>query len=365
VNVKQSTSRERSDSAPSLYGHPAATRASLVQAANDMASSQARSPSPTRHYNGRRSTSRSGIDGVLSPAAEETRFNLPDVLDEDESEEAPTPRHAHESTPLLNQHNEGTATSHDSSSTHVDHARGNGHAHGHGSGHNHGSMNMHAVLLHVLGDALGNVGVIATGLIIWLTEWRFKYYCDPVISLVITVIIFSSALPLGKCPILRRHSRLLTPPVVRSASYILLQGVPNSISLDEVRSEILAVKGILSVHELHVWQLSESKVVASVHVTTSRNVDFMDAAAQIRERLHHLGIHSSTIQPEYHQTNAPSDQALKVSRLRYEPWGIASLPLCRQTRTLIVSFLALRTRAAMPRMLAAVSDLPLVRKETN
>ena len=62
-------------------------------------------------------------------------------------------------------------------------------------------MNMKALLLHVLGDALGNVGVIATGLIIWLTSWSFKYYCDPVISLVITAIIFHSALPLGESPI--------------------------------------------------------------------------------------------------------------------------------------------------------------------
>jgi zinc transporter 1 len=66
-------------------------------------------------------------------------------------------------------------------------------AHGHA-----GSMNMQALVLHVLGDALGNVGVIATGLVIWLTSWSFKYYFDPMISLVITVIIFSSALPLGE-----------------------------------------------------------------------------------------------------------------------------------------------------------------------
>lgn len=58
-------------------------------------------------------------------------------------------------------------------------------------------MNMRALVLHVMGDALGNVGVIATGLIIWLTTWQFKFYFDSVISLVITVIIFSSALPLG------------------------------------------------------------------------------------------------------------------------------------------------------------------------
>ena len=59
-------------------------------------------------------------------------------------------------------------------------------------------MNMRALVLHVLGDALGNVGVIASGLIIWLTTWQYKYYSDPAISLVITIIIFSSALPLGE-----------------------------------------------------------------------------------------------------------------------------------------------------------------------
>ncbi len=57
-------------------------------------------------------------------------------------------------------------------------------------------MNMKALVLHVIGDALGNVGVIATGLIIWLSDWSLKYYCDPVISLLITVIIFHPPLRL-------------------------------------------------------------------------------------------------------------------------------------------------------------------------
>lgn len=82
----------------------------------------------------------------------------------------------------------------------------------HSHGHAHGSMNMQALVLHVLGDALGNVGVIATGLIIWKSTWEFKYYCDPVISLIITVIIFSSALPLGEYHISRVHACLLTSP---------------------------------------------------------------------------------------------------------------------------------------------------------
>jgi zinc transporter 1 len=86
---------------------------------------------------------------------------------------------------------------------------------------------------------------------------------------------------------------------VRSTSFILLQGVPPTISLEDVRNAILQVKGVHSIHELHIWQLSESKVVASVHVTASRNEDFMRVAIEIQEALHHRGIHSSTIQPEY------------------------------------------------------------------
>lgn len=97
-----------------------------------------------------------------------------------------------ETAPLIRREDvEGGGHSHDHS--HGGKSTGGAHSHGHA----HGSMNMKAILLHVLGDALGNVGVIATGLIIWQTTWSFKYYFDPVISLIITAIIFSSAMPLG------------------------------------------------------------------------------------------------------------------------------------------------------------------------
>jgi zinc transporter 1 len=90
--------------------------------------------------------------------------------------------------------------------------------------HSHQNLNMRGVFLHVLGDALGNIGVIATALFIWLTDFKWRFYSDPVISLVITAIIFSSALPL-----------------VKSASLILLQGVPRGISIDDVKEDILHV----------------------------------------------------------------------------------------------------------------------------
>ena len=175
-------SRARSDSYSSLYGHPAATRQSMVQAAQEIA--QAGSPAVSQRKQSR--PSRSHSRPAVSHEQEATLVA---------TDSAPESTPADERTPLL-----AGSPSSDSPSLNA------GHTHAAG-GHGHGSMNMHALLLHVFGDALGNVGVIATGLVIWLSDWSFKYYFDPVISLVITVIIFSSALPLGK-PFIRPLSAL-------------------------------------------------------------------------------------------------------------------------------------------------------------
>jgi len=162
-----------------------------------------------------------------------------------------------------------------------------GHSHG-GHGHSHGDLNMRGVFLHVMGDALGNIGVIASALIIWLTHFPGRYYFDPGISLVITIIILYSAIPLCK-----------------AASRILLQAVPVGLSIDEITDDIESLPRVLSAHHLHVWQLSDTKLVASLHVKVDCEVEgagsasYMHLAREIRGCLHGYGIHSSTIQPEF------------------------------------------------------------------
>jgi zinc transporter 1 len=157
----------------------------------------------------------------------------------------------------------------------------------------HQNLNMRGVFLHVLGDALGNVGVMLTALFVqYAPRYRllapFTNYADPFISLVITIIIFSSALPL-----------------VKSASKILLQGVPKGIALDEVKQDIASIPGVISVHELHIWQLSDTKMIASLHIQiafdpeTDRGVRYMRLAKAVRTCLHAFGVHSVTIQPEF------------------------------------------------------------------
>ncbi|KAJ1916759.1 Zinc resistance conferring protein [Tieghemiomyces parasiticus] len=168
-------------------------------------------------------------------------------------------------------------------------ARGHSHSHEHsGKDHDHGHggrLNMRAVFLHVLGDALANLAVIASALIIWLSDSPYRFYFDPAISLVInTVIVY------------------FTLPLVKSASYILLQSVPESVSIGSLRSEIRGLPHVLSIHELHVWQLSDTQIIGSVHVFVSRSLGetgFMQLAIAIKAIMHRHGIHSTTIQPEF------------------------------------------------------------------
>jgi solute carrier family 30 (zinc transporter), member 1 len=175
-------SPSKSDDDLGLYGHPVATRASLTLTAQEIAALSPPGPTHIPALSQRRAS--------VSPSR--TRGSHLDVPE-------PSPAGVDEQEPLLSPPRTPLYLEVHDQDKHE-------HGHGHGHGHSHGNMNMRALVLHVMGDALGNVGVIATGLVIWLTEWKFKYYFDPVISLVITVIIFSSSMPLG-APVCDTHKR--------------------------------------------------------------------------------------------------------------------------------------------------------------
>ncbi|THD00172.1 hypothetical protein EYZ11_000363 [Aspergillus tanneri] len=173
------------------------------------------------------------------------------------------------------------------------------------SGHGHHDLNMRGVFLHVMGDALGNIGVIASALVIWLTDYSWRFYVDPGISLIITVIILASAIPLCK-----------------AASRILLQAAPPGMSIDHIKEDIERLPGVIGSHHLHVWQLSDTKIVASIHIQVDTEIKgegserYMLLARQVRKCLHAYGIHSSTIQPEFAPESDVEDSTAVASNSR-------------------------------------------------
>ncbi|KAF7591610.1 hypothetical protein BBP40_001310 [Aspergillus hancockii] len=147
-------------------------------------------------------------------------------------------------------------------------------------GHDLGMM---GVLIHVLGDAMNNIGVIIAALVIWKADYEGKYYADPAVSMAISFVILLSSLPL-----------------VRKSGTILLQSVPLGLDPEDVKHDLEAIPGVESVHELHIWRLNQEKALASAHLVVSEELvdDFMEKAKIINECFHAYGIHSTTLQPE-------------------------------------------------------------------
>ncbi|KAJ5900824.1 uncharacterized protein N7473_004894 [Penicillium subrubescens] len=153
-------------------------------------------------------------------------------------------------------------------------------------------LGMLGVLIHVVGDAANNVGVIISALVIWLTSSPARYYADPAVSMAIAIVILTTSLPL-----------------VRNSGRILLESVPSGINLDDIRHDLELIPGVRSIHELHVWRLNQEKALASVHVAIVNETvsEFVKIAKTMNACFHSYGIHSATVQPEIGSSSILAD----------------------------------------------------------
>lgn len=146
-------------------------------------------------------------------------------------------------------------------------------------------MNVRGAALHVLGDALGSVAVLAAAAVSLTTGW---VYADTVASLIIVAILLPRTLAL-----------------LREASHLLLEGAPAGIDVEDVRSALLDLDAVTEVHDLHVWAINDRLPAVSAHLVISREGcatadcgehGVLDAAAtRLRER---FGLEHSTLQVE-------------------------------------------------------------------
>jgi cobalt-zinc-cadmium efflux system protein len=142
------------------------------------------------------------------------------------------------------------------------------------------SLNIEGAFLHVLADALGSVGAISAGLVMYFTGW---YQADPLVSMLIGLLIFYGSLKL-----------------VRESINVLLEGVPHGIDVNAVERRMIELKGVEGVHDLHVWCITPTKMcIMSAHVVvkkgTNRKKLLSDLICMLKEE---FGIDHTTIQIE-------------------------------------------------------------------
>lgn len=108
------------------------------------------------------------------------------------------------------------------------------------------SINVKGVNAHVLGDAAISAGVVVAAAIIYFTGFLAV---DPIASIIASAAVAFSAWRL-----------------IRETLNILMEGVPEGLSIPDVERTIREIEPIESVHDVHVWSLSDRRVAASLHV---------------------------------------------------------------------------------------------------
>jgi cobalt-zinc-cadmium efflux system protein len=112
-------------------------------------------------------------------------------------------------------------------------------------GHGH-DMNIRAAWIHMMGDAMSCVAIIAGAIAIHYTGWQ---KIDPILSILIGLMIIWSGWG-----------------IIQESLNVLLEGSPKGIELEEVTGGMRGVDGVIDVHDLHIWSLGSQAHALSCHV---------------------------------------------------------------------------------------------------
>ncbi|TPG10095.1 cation transporter [Rhodanobacter glycinis] len=133
-------------------------------------------------------------------------------------------------------------------------------------GHAHDDVNLAGASLHVLGDLLGSLAAVLAALAI---RWFGWLWADPLLSLLVSLLILSSAW------------RLL-----RLSAHILLEGVPDGMDSALVEASLRgADPSIRDIHHLHVWQLASGSRMATLHAELHEPANSAQALQAIKQML--------------------------------------------------------------------------------
>ena len=124
------------------------------------------------------------------------------------------------------------------------------------------NVNLRSAYLHVIGDALGSVGAIVAGLVMWIFGW---YVADP-ISVLVALLILKGAWG-----------------VIKHTVYILMEGTPITIDQNEVKKALESIEGVINVHDLHIWTITSGLDSLSCHNLIE---DHQDSQKVLQDAIH-------------------------------------------------------------------------------
>jgi cobalt-zinc-cadmium efflux system protein len=145
-------------------------------------------------------------------------------------------------------------------------------------------LNLRSAFVHMAADTLVTAAVVAVGITIWLTGWL---WLDPTTSLFVSAVIVIG-----------------TWSLVKSATGLALDAVPEGIDAAAIRAQLLTEPGVIGLHDLHIWGMSTTETALTCHLVMPAGHPGDAMLNGIAKQLHdRYGIHHATIQIELADTD--------------------------------------------------------------
>jgi len=145
------------------------------------------------------------------------------------------------------------------------------------------SLNIKTAYVHLLGDTLSSVAVIAGAVLIYFTR---LVWIDPALTLIISMVIMIQAYR-----------------ILRESVDILMQSTPQDLVLSKIKLQIEQHPLVRNVHHIHCWQLQDHDILFEAHIETSRDMLLSEScklAAEIEQQLmENFHIAHTTLQVEF------------------------------------------------------------------
>jgi cobalt-zinc-cadmium efflux system protein len=155
----------------------------------------------------------------------------------------------------------------------------------------HASLNVRGAWLHVMSDALGSVGAMTAGALVWAFGW---HWADPAASIAICVLVLLSAWHL-----------------IREATDVLMEAAPRNLDPNDVLAALSDLDEVRSVHDLHVWTVGSGQIALSCHLVVARDGGCTPLLSRAYALLgSRFGIDHATIQVEPEEFAGQTPRAL-------------------------------------------------------
>ena len=148
--------------------------------------------------------------------------------------------------------------------------------------HKEKDLNIKGAYLHMLADTLVSIGVVVSGVVIMFTGWTLL---DPIIGLLIAVVIVISGWGLMK-----------------GSLRLSLDGIPEGISMDEIKTHVLENENVSDIHHVHVWPISTTENALTAHIVLKNVCKLDETKLELHQELAEHGITHSTL--EFELSNA-------------------------------------------------------------